>query len=232
MTKGMTLTAALTLACALAALPAQAQRGPQRGGHGPQGGPGSGPPPQSRFSSPPAYGAPSAHPGVSRSVGGGQQNVTVPTRFGARPDPSRSYGGPSGAPPMSSRRPSPSPGVRDRGPAPSGDPSRVQQALRSRDYDAIRSESQGVRSRAEDLQRMRPELSVQDRLKLPLLNHMYNQGADMMDQGRTERDDSKIRYGMQRVQEADQRLNRDDYRGGNDRNGRSPNGRGNRGSRD
>lgn len=86
------------------------------------------------------------------------------------------------------------------------DTSRMQQALRRGDYEAIGKESQGVRSRAENLQQMSPELPVQERLKLPLLNHMYRQGADMVDEGRTKQDESKIRYGMQHINEANERF--------------------------
>lgn len=101
----------------------------------------------------------------------------------------------------------------------------MQQALRRGDYEAIGQESQGVRSRAENLQHMKPELPVQERLKLPLLNHMYRQGADMVDEGRTKRDESKIRYGMQHINEANERFGTIEDRTHPESNGRKNRGR-------
>ncbi len=49
---------------------------------------------------------------------------------------------------------------------------------------------------------------MQDRLKLPLINQMYRQGADIVDDGRTKQDESKIRYGIQQINEANEKLGR------------------------
>lgn len=119
------------------------------------------------------------------------------------------------------------------------DTSRMQQALRRGDYERLGNESRGVRSRADELQNMGEDLSVQDRLKLPLIKSMYQQGADMVDDGRSSRDDSKIKMGIQQINEANERVGRmrgdgpSERNGGGERSGSAEhNGRGNSGRRD
>lgn len=186
-------------------------RGPESGMSGPgamPGGPGrSGGPSASPFSSgSPNSGrsGPTFSPGPQMSGQGRSMSPQGPvqsTRFGSVP------GSGSSAPSMG-RGPGPagpfsSPYGSGRSPA---DTSRMQQALRQGDYKAIEEESRGVRSRANDIQNMGPDLPVQDRIKLPLINQMYRQGADMVDDGRTKQDKSKINYGIQQINEANERL--------------------------
>lgn len=106
----------------------------------------------------------------------------------------------------------------------------MQQSPHQPGYNTMSRPEPDVRTRSEDPQRMQPELSVQDRLKVPLLNHMYRQGADMVDEGRSQQDESKIKYGMQRMEDASRNLQHmegprgssgDRNRGNNARNGRS-----------
>lgn len=85
------------------------------------------------------------------------------------------------------------------------DTSGMQQAIRQKDYDRIAREAQQARSRAENIERMSNELPVEDKLKLPLINHMYRQGADMMDEGQGAKDDSKIRMGIEKIGNANKR---------------------------
>lgn len=186
----------------------QAQPG---GAPGPQHGPGpSAGSPRSSYNSPgsPYSGSRMSGPGRSMSPQGPPQA----TRFGSLPDAppggfSRSSG--NASPPSSFSRgpggPSQSPYSTGRSPA---DTSRMQQALSQRNYQVIKEENQGVRSRGEDIQKMGPNLPVQDRLKLPLINQMYRQGTNIVDDGRTKQDESKINYGIQQINEANKRLER------------------------
>jgi len=135
----------------------------------------------------------------------GEPGPPIPsTRFGALPgNGGFSAGGPQFAP---------SPRSHQGGPMPSGpepaDTSRMQQALRTRDYATIGKESAGVRTRTENIERIGPDMPLQDRIQLPLINHMYRQGATLMDEGRSQQDDSKIRMGIQQINQANDKLNR------------------------
>ncbi len=182
-----------------------ADRGSAPGGFGRNGGPPGSPfnAPSSPYAGP---GGPSFPSGPSMSGPGRSrlpQGPVQPTRFGSAP------GGNSSGPSIS-RNPGPgssSHGPHGIGPSPA-DTSRMQQALRQGDYQAIEKESQGVRNRAKDMQNPGPDMPVQDRLKLTLINQMYRQGADTVDDGRSKQDKSKINYGIQQINEANDRLNR------------------------
>jgi hypothetical protein len=84
----------------------------------------------------------------------------------------------------------------------------MQQALRQGDYATIGKESEGIRSRTQRIENMGPDLPVQDRIQLPLINHMYKQGADLMEEGRSTRNDAKIRMGIQQINQANEKFGR------------------------
>lgn len=83
----------------------------------------------------------------------------------------------------------------------------MQQALRRKDYATIGRESESVRSRSERIERIGHELPVQDRLQIPLIKHLYQQGADLMEEGRSTQDDAKIRMGIQQINQANEKMN-------------------------
>lgn len=170
---------------------------------GPRRGPSYGPGMESR-----SYGPGPMEPGPSRYGMPSMPDREAPmgrggipsTRFGSVPS---QYGGPP-ALDDGPRRGGNAPGL----PAGPADTSRMQQALRQRDYATIGHETEGVRTRTERMERMSPELPVQDRLQIPLINHMYRQGADLMEEGRHTRDDAKIRMGIQQINQANEKLDR------------------------
>lgn len=167
--------------------------GPRRGG--PSYGPGMGSMPSG-----PAGAGPYGMPSMPDREGPGPRSAVPTTRFGSIPN---QYGGPPSMNEGRSRASNP-PGFA----AAPADTSRMQQALRQRDYATIGHESEGVRTRTERMERMSPELPVQDRLQIPLINHMYRQGADLMEEGRHSRDDAKIRRGIQQINQANEKLDR------------------------
>ncbi len=168
----------------------------------------SGPGSQS-FSTGPRGGSPDTAP----------RSQSQPTRFGSIPDsPANSGRQQNGFPsfPNSGR----SPGMQgSSGPSPA-DTAKMQQALHQRDYQAIGEENRGVRNRAKEIQDLGPGMPVQDRIKLPLIGQMYRQGADMVDDGRTRQDESKIRVGIQQINEANEKL--DHLKGSMDRHSPGP----------
>lgn len=79
---------------------------------------------------------------------------------------------------------------------------------------------------SERIGQLERDLPVQERLKLPLINKMYRQGNDLMDEGRSSRDQGKMRMGMQQIDAANEKLQRlehnyrDNHRGGDERRDR------------
>jgi len=149
----------------------------------------------------PGYGNSPAFVGAPQGSGYSSQG---PTRFGPGPDASPSpYGRQPGY--------SSSPYSRPYTPGPQGvpaDTSKMQDALRQQDYDRLDQENQGLRNRTRDLDEMKQELPVEDRLKLPLINHMYRKGSDTIERGRDRQDPSTIKMGIQQINEANKNLDR------------------------
>lgn len=159
--------------------------------------------------------APSGYSGPSPMGGpygapSGPMQGPVPSRFAPIPPSYGRSSSPMGQPgaiqPPSYG--SPYPGVRTPNNPSPADTSGMQQALRRGDYEKVGEEAQQLRSRSQGLDTMAPQLPVQDRLKLPLINHMYNQAAKTLDQGSNSQDPTKVRLGMQQVDEANKRLGR------------------------
>jgi len=181
----------------LAVLSVQAQPG-----RGPMPGPGVYPGAYGPVvGSAPVYGTAPAYVGSPQGAGYGSQG---PTRFGPGPEAAPSpYGRQPGYPS--------SPYSRSNTPGPQGPPadtSKMQEALRQQDYERLDQENQGLRNRTRDLEGMKPELPVEDRLKLPLINHMYRKGSDTIDRGRDRQDPSTIKMGIQQINEANRNLDR------------------------
>lgn len=233
------------LACLSMAVFAQPGFGPGpapgRGGPGGSGGPG-GPTPRGFHGGPgPSMGAPQFMGGPG-APGQGPSRSMPPSMGSHNPYPS-AQGTPMGVPstrfgsvpnraetPMRPEMQRMGPNMPPRGamapgaPAPA-DVGRMQQALRQRDYATIGKESEDIRDRTQRIQNMGPELPVQDRIQIPLINHMYRQGADLMEEGRNTRDDAKIRMGIQQIDQANEKFDR--LKGSSDR-GRGHNSKGRR----
>lgn len=63
-----------------------------------------------------------------------------------------------------------------------------------------------ARNPAQRMEKTGPELPVQDRIQLPLIDYKYRQGEKLMDEGRNQQDNSKIRMGLQQINQANERL--------------------------
>lgn len=84
---------------------------------------------------------------------------------------------------------------------------KLKQAIRSKDYDSLGSSSNDIRDKASGLRKdLAPSLPLEDRLKLPLLERDYRQGADMIEQGRNKKNDIKINQGLQQIDRANNQL--------------------------
>lgn len=84
---------------------------------------------------------------------------------------------------------------------------KLQQAIRTKDYESIGSGSNDIRTKANGLrQELAPNLPLEDRLKLPLLERDYRQGADMIEQGRSKKNEMKINQGLQQIDRANNEL--------------------------
>lgn len=84
---------------------------------------------------------------------------------------------------------------------------KLKQALRSKDYDSLGSSSNDIRDKASGLRKdLAPSLPLEERLKLPLLERDYRQGADMIEQGRSKKNDIKINQGLQQIDRANNQL--------------------------
>lgn len=86
------------------------------------------------------------------------------------------------------------------------DTSRMQSAYSHGDFDRVSKEAETIEQRSRNLKSISPDLPVQDRLKVPLIDYQLKKGINNIDSGRETRNEYKVGIGIQQINDANQKI--------------------------
>ncbi len=79
---------------------------------------------------------------------------------------------------------------------------RIRQAMEKRQYDVVDRELKSVRGHSQSLHQRTGNLPMGSRYMVPSISQMYQEGADLIEEGRKSDDEAKMSLGLERLEQA------------------------------